>query len=261
MWTILIRLINKEIKSLVLLILTSNTMTTYQQQQQQQQQQQYNQFFSSGIGIGIGIGVDSSADIDIDIDDGYSVEEKEWIKGRDVECLFFMLMSLMDCVCEPSTPPSSLPCPSSSSSSSYSSTSPSPAPSSFFSPSHVDIFPSSQSHVLFPSNTLNQATSHPHTHTHSHPQQHQHAQSPLNNIESKSSPTFLTANSRPSFQNNKTENFYSTPQRSWFSDVTYVTCRILEHEAVQDEILRKLPAVGIRLLQLWSVMPSPRGSV
>ena len=94
MWVILIRLIKKEIKSLVLLILTSNTSATYQHEQQQQQQQ-HNQFFSSSAAV--------------DIDDGYSEEEREWIRGRDVECLLFMLTSLMDCVCEPSTPPSSLP--------------------------------------------------------------------------------------------------------------------------------------------------------
>jgi hypothetical protein len=208
-WLILIRLIRKEISSLLLLTTSARNGAQYQQLQLQQQQQQ--QQYSSA-------------------DDGYSVEEREWIAGRDVECLLFMLHSLMDCVCEPSTPPSSLPCPSSSSSSSF---------SSF---SHAS--PSLSAHTQSP-----------------HPPPHTLLRSPLNNVDSRSSPTFRTANSRPSFQNNQTENFNSTPQRAWFSDITYVTFQLLAQESVQDEIFEKHPAVDIRLLQLWTVLPSPKGTM
>ena len=219
-WLILILLIRKEISSLLLLTSSARNSAQYQQlqlQQQQQHQQQQYQLHSSA-------------------DDGYSVEEREWIAGRDVECLLFMLLSLMDCVCEPSTPPSSLPCPSASSSSSSSSF-------SFSSFSHAT--PSSSAH----------APSAP------YPPPHALLRSPLNNVDSRSSPTFRTANSRPSFQTNQTKNLNSTPQRAWFSDITYVTFQLLEQESVQDEIFETHPAVGIRLLQLWTVMPSPKGTM
>ena len=204
--------------SLVLLISSARNDAQYQQLQQQQQlllqhQQQYhNQFQRTPI-------------------DGYSLEEREWITGRDFECLLFMLISLMDCVCEPSTPPSSLPCPSTS--------------SSFLSPSHRPT------HGRSSSDTIHQTAPHPHP----------LPGSSLNFFESKSSSTFRTANSRPLFPSQKTENSDSTPQRSWFNDITYVTYQFLEHETVQDEIFRKHPAVGIRLLQLWIVMPSPKGII
>ena len=161
--------------------------------------------------------------------EGGGGEAAEWAIGRDIECLLFLMTSVMESIKEEtvshsthsSFPPSSL---------SHHPSLPPPRPLSSPLSQHLNTFSSPQPTRPNPSPSS----------FHSASTQH-NGLSPLSPV---------------------TNIPYS---QSYFLDISNITLLVLEQSAnpaldIQNIILNNYPGIAVRLLQLWTLVPYPGGN-